>query len=321
MLSGVGARAEAGFMKSAMQLGHQRGLAAAVPEGGLSSEYDLVCRAIARFGALPSPPPTSDLTAHLGLSPAALERALLAWCGLTTAAFAEALAAADIRSRLAATQSWPHVRGRIHAFNVRIAAMITDEARRRGVGLQIGYGFHESPFGEALLLLSDEGLCGLAFVDEAGGHNRRAALDDMAARWPRARFREAPESSADLAARIFAGWGSQSGDAVPLVLIGTPFDLQVWQALLRIPAGRLVSYTQIARHLGRPSASRAVGTANGRNPISFVVPCHRALRGDGSLGGYYWGLTRKRAVIVWEAGSAEARAAAAKSVSDTQAVG
>jgi AraC family transcriptional regulator of adaptative response/methylated-DNA-[protein]-cysteine methyltransferase len=124
----------------------------------------------------------------------------------------------------------------------------------------------------------------------------------MTSRWPRAGFVEAPERTAGHAARIFepARWCAEQ--PVRLVLIGTDFEIRVWQALLRIPMGRAVTYADIARHLGQPTASRAVGSAVGRNPISFVVPCHRVLRGDGQLGGYHWGLTRKRALIGWETG-------------------
>ena len=300
-----------------MQLRYQRQLLQPAPEGDSTPGYALVERAIAQLSAPGAEAQAVvDLTTRLDMSAAELERALLAWGRLSAAVFAEALTTGHIRERLSRARSWPVGRGRIHAFDVRIAAGITDEARRRGAGLEIAYGFHPSPFGEALLLMTEGGLCGLAFVDDEGGYDRQAALDDMAARWPRAHFREAPQDTQDLTTRIFPEHGAQCGQLVPLVLIGTPFDLQVWQALLQIPMGQLVSYTQIAQHLGRPSASRAVGTANGRNPISFVVPCHRALRGDGSLGGYYWGLTRKRAMIAWEVGWAEARASGASKVLD-----
>ncbi len=191
--------------------------------------------------------------------------------------------------------------GAVHAFDVKIVATFTDEARRRGEGLKIDYGFHDSPFGAALVMMTADGVCGLAFADNEDGQARQAALDDMTSRWPRAACRAAPDATGATAARIFAVPAHDARETVPLVLIGTPFDLAVWQALLRIPMGQTVSYTDIARQLGRPEAARAVGTANGRNPISFVVPCHRALRSDGALGGYYWGLDRKRAMIAWEA--------------------
>jgi AraC family transcriptional regulator of adaptative response/methylated-DNA-[protein]-cysteine methyltransferase len=289
-----------------MQLRNQQAMARRPAEGVLEPAYDLVRRAIAVLSAPSHGPGATDLAAHLGVSPTHLEQALFDWCGLSPTAFAEALTADHIRGVLAnATGSLNGSalgRGPIHAFEVQVAATITDEARRRGAGLDIIYGFHASPFGEALLTMTEDGICGIAFADEDAEGGRRIALDDMKGRWPQARFREVPEVTEKAARRIFAI--SEDGPPVPLVLIGTPFDLQVWQTLLKIPMGQLVSYTHIANHLGNPAASRAVGTANGRNPISFVVPCHRALRGDGSLGGYYWGLARKRGLIAWETGQA-----------------
>ncbi len=296
----LGAKAAA-LIGGTMQLDDEPNWPLGAPKSGAAAGYDLVCRVIAQFAARPGA--MEDIAAEFGMSPGEIERAIHAWCGLSPASFAEAMTVEHIRGRFARDGAWPVGGGRVQAFEVQIVASITDEARRSGTGMDIAYGFHASPFGGALLLTAEGALCGLAFVDDHGGYDRQAALDDMAARWPRARFREAHRDTEKLAARIFAEPGAVDG-VVPLVLIGTPFDLAVWRALLQIPIGQLVSYTQIARHLGRPSASRAVGTANGRNPISFVVPCHRALRGDGSLGGYYWGLTRKRAMIAWENGRA-----------------
>jgi AraC family transcriptional regulator of adaptative response/methylated-DNA-[protein]-cysteine methyltransferase len=151
-------------------------------------------------------------------------------------------------------------------------------------------------------MATERGICGLAFVDEDKAQSRSDALADMTQRWPSAGFRERPDRTAPLAARIFdpTTWAPER--PVRLVLIGTDFEVRVWETLLKIPMGRAVSYADIARHLGQPSAARAVGSAVGRNPISFVVPCHRVLRGDGTLGGYHWGLTRKRALIGWETG-------------------
>ena len=292
-----------------MQLKIQRGTAQSAGGSTSPSDYDAVQRAIAALVASAgSQGGIDDVTANTGLGVAELERLLGRWCGLSLAEFVHAIGAGYARDRLRASSNALGVDstagGLIHAFDVQIAATITDEDRRRGAGLDITYGFHASPFGEALLLMTEGGICGLAFVGEDGVEGRGNALEDMMGRWPRARFHEAPSDTAGLAARIFSLPGSSGSPRVPLTLIGTPFDLQVWQALLKIPLGALVSYTQIAQHLDHPTASRAVGTANGRNPISFVVPCHRALRGDGSLGGYYWGLTRKRALIAWEAGQA-----------------
>jgi AraC family transcriptional regulator of adaptative response/methylated-DNA-[protein]-cysteine methyltransferase len=305
-----------------MQLRNQQDIVQRPVERSFVSGYGLVRRAIAVLSA-PSPnhgpAAAGDLASHLGVSPAHLEQVLFDWCGLSPATFAQAMTAEHIRGVLAnavgSLDGSAPGRGPIHAFEVRIAATITDEARRRGAGLDIVYGFHASPFGEALLAMTEDGICGIAFADEDMG-GRRTALDDMRGRWPQAVFHETPEVTEGAARRIFQISGP--GQPVPLILIGTPFDLEVWQTLLKIPMGQLVSYTHIANHLGRPAASRAVGTANGRNPISFVVPCHRALRGDGSLGGYYWGLARKRALIAWEMGRASARE---RSALDAQAVG
>ena len=197
--------------------------------------------------------------------------------------------------------------GRLHDLFVSHEAMTPGDYKRRGEGLEMAYGFHASPFGEALLIATERGLAGLAFVNEDKAQTRQDALADMTQRWPKAHFVEAPERTAQHARVIFnpANWSKDQ--PVRLVMIGTDFEVRVWETLLKIPMGRAVSYTDIARHIGPPTASRAVGSAVGRNPISFVVPCHRVLRGDGSLGGYHWGLTRKRALIGWETGRVAAR--------------
>ena len=191
---------------------------------------------------------------------------------------------------------------RLHDLFVSHEAMTPGDYKRRGEGLEMAYGFHASPFGEALLIATERGVAGLAFVDEDKGQTRagRARRHDAALaegalrRGARRRPRRMPGRSST------SEWSRDQ--PVRLVMIGTDFDVRVWETLLKIPMGRAVSYTDIARHIGAPSASRAVGSAVGRNPISFVVPCHRVLRGDGSLGGYHWGLTRKRALIGWETG-------------------
>jgi AraC family transcriptional regulator of adaptative response/methylated-DNA-[protein]-cysteine methyltransferase len=143
------------------------------------------------------------------------------------------------------------------------------------------------------------GLCGLAFADPG---KEDTALADMMKRWPEAQYIENPAATADDVARIFntAQWKPEQ--PLRIVFIGTEFETQVWQTLLRIPLGKATTYSDIAAHLGRPQAARAVGTAVGKNPISFVVPCHRVLGKSGSLCGYHWGLTRKQAILGWEAG-------------------
>jgi AraC family transcriptional regulator of adaptative response/methylated-DNA-[protein]-cysteine methyltransferase len=153
----------------------------------------------------------------------------------------------------------------------------------------------------ALAMVTERGLAGLAFADEG---KEKAALADMTGRWPRATYVEDSAATAPYVARIFdrALWRPEQ--PLRVVMIGTDFEVSVWETLLKLPLGRATTYSDIAAHLGRPTAARAVGTAVGRNPISFVVPCHRVLGKDGGLHGYHWGLTRKRAILGWEAGVA-----------------
>ena len=166
-------------------------------------------------------------------------------------------------------------------------------------GLTIRYGFHPSPFGVALVMVTDRGLAGLAFSD-AGAE--KASFEDMANRWPNAHFIEDSAATAAYAARIFDSREWRPEEPLRIVLIGSDFQIRVWETLLKIPMGKAVTYSDIACNIGQPTASRAVGAAVGRNPISFVVPCHRALGKSGALTGYHWGLTRKRAMLGWEAG-------------------
>jgi AraC family transcriptional regulator of adaptative response/methylated-DNA-[protein]-cysteine methyltransferase len=170
--------------------------------------------------------------------------------------------------------------------------------RARGEGLEIRYGYHASPFGEAIVMVTDYGLAGVGFVDRS----RQAALAEMSARWPRASYLESPIETASWAARIFEPGRWRQDQPLRVVLIGTDFEIRVWETLLKVPPGRATTYGEVASHIGKPSASRAVGAAVGRNPVSFVVPCHRVLGKNATLTGYYWGLTRKQAILGWEAG-------------------
>ncbi|MEL6920719.1 MAG: methylated-DNA--[protein]-cysteine S-methyltransferase, partial [Pseudomonadota bacterium] len=178
-------------------------------------------------------------------------------------------------------------------------AMSPGEIKAGGEGLTIRYGWHVSPFGLALIMATDRGLCGLAFCD-AGEEN--VCFEDMATRWRFAAYEEDMAATMPYAARIFSPDKWRDEQPLRVVLIGTDFQVSVWEALLRIPMGKAVPYSDIASGIGKPKASRAVGAAVGANPISFVVPCHRAMGKSGALTGYHWGLTRKRAMLGWEAG-------------------
>ena len=243
-----------------------------------------------------------------GLSPHHLQRLFTRWCGLSPKAFLQAVTLDHARRLLdrqanlldAAYELGLSGPGRLHDLFITHEGISPGLYKARGAGLAIAYGFHPSPFGTAVILVTDQGLAGLAFADDGG---EQAALDDLTRRWPAAHYTRDDARTAPLAARIFdpARWRQQ--DPLRVVLIGTDFEVRVWESLLAIPFGGASTYAAIAGHIGKPKAARAVGAAVGRNPISFVVPCHRVLGQKGALTGYHWGLTRKRAMLGWEAGT------------------
>ncbi len=276
-----------------------------------AKDYDAVRRSIAFLSEhWLDQPDLDDLASHLGLSAAHCQKLFKRWCGLSPKEFLQAITIDNARSLLDGSASLldcAHEVGlsgssRLHDLFVDHIAMTPGDYKRRGEGIEISYGFHVSPFGEALVMATVRGIAGIAFVNEDIGQSRQEALSDMMRRWPNANYREQPDATAAHAKHVFDPVQWSPEQPVRLVMIGTDFEVRVWETLLKIPMGKAVSYTDIARYLGNPQASRAVGSAVGRNPISFVVPCHRVLRADGSLGGYHWGLTRKRALIGWETG-------------------
>ena len=286
------------------------------PRTDRSRDYQQIRRAIGFLSQTWAEQPSLErLAQHLELSPTHCQKLFKRWCGLSPKEFVQAIAVDRARSLLdgaasvleAAYEVGLSGGGRLHDLFVSHEAMTPGDYKRRGEGLQMAYGFHPTPFGDALLVVTERGLAGLAFVDEDKAQTHGEVLAEMTERWPRARFVAAPERTAPFVQQIFDPGAWSPERPVRLVMIGTDFEVRVWEALLRIPMGRAVSYQDIARHLGQPAAARAVGSAVGRNPISFVVPCHRVLRGDGSLGGYHWGLTRKRALIGWETGRVAGR--------------
>lgn len=255
-------------------------------------------------------PGLEDIAGRLGQSPTQLQKTFTRWAGLSPKAFLQAVTL-DHAKRLLRQEELPLLEtsfevglsgpGRLHDLFVTHEAMSPGEWKARGAGLTIRYGFHPSPFGQALVMITDRGLAGLAFTDEADGMD---AFEDMSSRWPNADYVEDSAATAPYAERIFDPKRWDPKEPLRIVLIGSDFQVRVWEALLRIPMGCAVTYSSIAEKLGQPTASRAVGAAVGRNPISFVVPCHRALGKSGALTGYHWGLTRKRAMLGWEAGKA-----------------
>ena len=267
--------------------------------------YGVMRRAIEMIDAGGEGLTLEQLAARMDMSPAHFQRLFSAWVGVSPKRYQQYLTLGHARTLLRerfTTLEASHSlglsgTGRLHDLFLRWEAMSPGAFARRGAGLVIRYGWMDSPFGEALVMGTDRGLCGLAFTAETG---RAAAYADLAGRWPEATFAEDGEAVRGWAEAAFA----QSGEA-DLHLIGAPFQIKVWEALLAIPSGQVTTYSEIAGAIGHPRAVRAVGTAVGRNPVSFLIPCHRALRKSGGLGGYHWGLPVKRAMLAWEAARAE----------------
>ncbi|WP_201837235.1 methylated-DNA--[protein]-cysteine S-methyltransferase [Microvirga zambiensis] len=280
------------------------------------SDYERVRRIIAfiseRWREQPSLEAIAD---HVGLSTTHVHHLFRRWAGLSPKAFLQALTLDNAKALLSDSASVLDATyevglsgpARLHDLFVTHEAMTPGDYKAAGAGLVMRYGFHPSPFGEAVLIATDRGLAGLGFVDDG---DRQAALADLTRRWPKASYVEDEAATATLARRVFNPSQWQEEQPLRVVLIGTDFEVRVWQTLLRIPRDRATTYSDIARHIGKPAACRAVGAAVGKNPVSFVVPCHRVLGRSGALTGYHWGLTRKQAILGWEAGQSASRKAA-----------
>ncbi|MEJ8574989.1 bifunctional helix-turn-helix domain-containing protein/methylated-DNA--[protein]-cysteine S-methyltransferase [Microbaculum marinum] len=274
-----------------------------------ASDYDAVRRTVEFITENWRDQPGLDVIAgHVGMEPTRLQKLFRRWCGLSPKAFVQAITLDTARDLLRDSASVLDATyevglsgpGRLHDLFVTHEAMSPGEYAARGAGLDIAWSFHDSPFGEALVMATPRGLAGIAFAD--GPAERERVLADMTSRWPQADFREDAAATQTYARRVFHPEHWRPDDPLRIVFIGSDFEVRVWETLLRIPFGRATTYSDIADRLGKPRAARAVGSAVGRNPMSFVVPCHRVLGKSGSLCGYHWGLTRKRAILGWEAG-------------------
>jgi AraC family transcriptional regulator of adaptative response/methylated-DNA-[protein]-cysteine methyltransferase len=278
------------------------------PLGGAAADYAIVRRAIGFISEHWRDQPEIEAVAEAaGVSATDLHHLFRRWAGLTPKAFLQALTLNHARKLLRDSASVLDASfevglsgpGRLHDLFVTHEAMSPGEWKTGGAGLAISYGFHPSPFGTALVMATERGLAGLAFADPG---EEEAALADMGGRWPRAKLIEDAARTAPLAKRVFEPKLWRAEIPLRVVLIGTDFEVRVWETLLKIPMGCAMTYSDIAAKIQAPKAARAVGAAVGKNPVSFVVPCHRALGKNGDLTGYHWGLTRKRAMIGWEAG-------------------
>ncbi|MES0884753.1 bifunctional helix-turn-helix domain-containing protein/methylated-DNA--[protein]-cysteine S-methyltransferase [Roseibium sp. SCP14] len=252
-------------------------------------------------------PTLEELAKEVDLQPIQLQRVFSRWAGLTPKQFLQAITLDHAKALLRDSASIMDASfevglsgsSRLHDLFVTHEAMTPGDYRNRGGGLKIIYGFHPSPFGQVLVMATDKGLAGLGFADPGEEEN---SLEDMCSRWPAAQYVHNQDATARYAQRVFDPKKWQENQPLNIVMIGTDFEIRVWQTLLKIPMGQATTYSDIAACLGNPKASRAVGSAVGRNPISFVVPCHRVLAKGGKIGGYHWGLTRKRAILGWESG-------------------
>ena len=265
--------------------------------------YRVIARALAEMDAGGPGLTLEALAGRMGMSPAHFQRVFSAWVGVSPKRYQQYLvldhAKALLKARMtvleAAEVAGLSAPSRLHDLFLTWEAMAPGEYARGGAGLVIRHAWVDTPFGEALAMATDRGLCALGFAEEAG---RDATMADLRSRWPAAMHLEDTEAVAPLVLAAFGGSGR-------LHLIGAPFQIKVWEALLRVPSGHVTTYSELARAVGNPRAVRAVGTAVGRNPVSLFIPCHRALRRSGALGGYHWGLPVKRAILAWEAARAD----------------
>ena len=268
--------------------------------------YALIARAIDYIGdTVQEQPKLDDVAAAVGLSPMHFQRVFSQWAGVSPKRFQQYLTLnhaktlLNDRYTLLETSHETGLSGssRLHDLFLKWEAMSPGEYAGKGTGLVISYGFFPSPFGKMLVMGTKRGICGLGFTSQMG---QEYSLADLKSRWPNATFIEDPENL-DVTALL-------DGDKIAkLHLIGAPFQIKVWEALLRVPSGQITTYSEIAQSIGNPKAVRAVGSAVGRNPISWLIPCHRALRKSGGLGGYHWGLPVKRALLAWESARFEAQ--------------
>lgn len=272
-----------------------------------SYHYKLVRRAIERLDSSDAPVSLETLAQEMQLSPTYLQRLFSKWAGVSPKRYQQFLALDHAKSLLrnhhstldTAVETGLSGGGRLHDLFLRWEAMSPGTYAKGGAELTIYTGWFDSPFGRVLAMGTEIGLCGMAFAEEAG---EGATYVDMASRWPAATYQQ---NEAHLAAWVDAAFGN--GAERHLHLIGAPFQIKVWEALLQVPSGHVTTYSDIARAVGSPKAVRAVGTAVGKNPVSWLIPCHRALRKSGELGGYHWGTPIKRAMLAFESAEREAK--------------
>jgi AraC family transcriptional regulator of adaptative response/methylated-DNA-[protein]-cysteine methyltransferase len=251
-------------------------------------------------------PSLDEVAEHVGLSSYHFQRLFKSWAGVSPKRFLQYLTIENAKKLLRESVSVLDTAldvglsgpSRLHDLFVSVEAMTPGEFKAQGKDLLISYGFHATPFGECLLAVTSRGICSLAFVDP---ETRFVALDELQATWQEAILVEDQNAGKDSIKTIFGQTRDQTQTPIKVLLRGTNFQVKVWEALLRIPEGAVVSYGSLANAIGHQGAHRAVGTAAGHNPVGYLIPCHRVLRANGEIGGYHWGATRKKAILAREA--------------------
>jgi AraC family transcriptional regulator of adaptative response/methylated-DNA-[protein]-cysteine methyltransferase len=254
-------------------------------------------------------PDLDEVAKRVHLSSFHFQRLFTEWAGVSPKKFLQFLtieyAKSILRERQSnlldtAFESGLSGTGRLHDLFIKIEGMTPGEYKNGGANLSINYSFAESPFGNLIVASTEKGICHMAFADDEEG-----AFLFLKQRFPNAAFKQVVDFVQQNALYIFThDWTKP--DQVKLHLKGTPFQLKVWETLLKIPAGKLATYKTIAKEVDNPNALRAVGTAIGQNPVAFIIPCHRVIQSAGTFGNYHWGTVRKTAIIGWEAARASA---------------
>jgi AraC family transcriptional regulator of adaptative response/methylated-DNA-[protein]-cysteine methyltransferase len=268
-----------------------------------SHHFERIATAIQYIGRnFRAQPSLDEVAAHVNMSPYHFQRLFADWAGVSPKKFLQYISIEHAKSMLrepqntlfdAALETGLSGTGRLHDLFVKIEGMTPGEYKNGGCNLNLLFSFGESPFGSIGIASTRRGICYLAFVE-----SETKALEDLNQYFPNARIEKGVSEWHKRAFRVFSGDDTGS---LPLHLKGTPFQLKVWEALLKIPVGRLSTYGSLANEIHAPKAARAVGTAIGKNPVAFLIPCHRVIQSGGMLGGYRWGTTRKTAIIGWEA--------------------
>lgn len=240
------------------------------------------------------------------LSESHFQRLFTQWAGISPKRFLQYLTVEYAKSRIAQTTSLLNLSldaglssaGRLHDLFVNLEAMSPGEFKAGGAGLHIRYGTYPTPFGLAFIGMTHRGICHLSFLDTP---DLETAVTALRQTWSQAEMILDSEATQAMGDRIFEANPTGQAKPIPLFVKGTNFQVQVWRALLQLPFGGLTTYQTLAAWIDRPTAARAVGNAVGKNPVAYLIPCHRVIRASGALGGYHWGLERKTALLGWEA--------------------